>query len=49
MKFHRNKIQLKQMQVKYLSHVVSGDRLKPDLDKIEAVERQPNSMDVQSI
>jgi len=48
-KFNRNKIQLNKMQVKYLGYVVLGDRLKPDSDKIEAVEKMPIPTDVQGI
>ena len=44
-KFNKAKIQLYQSEVKYLGHIVSGDGLKPDPEKLEAIDRMPNPED----
>lgn len=48
-KFNRKKIQLNQSQVKYLGHIVSVEGLKPDPDKLEAIDNMPNPTDKQGI
>lgn len=44
-KFNKDKIQLNRSEVKYLGHIVSSDRLKPDPDKILAIQHMPEPQD----
>lgn len=48
-KFNRDKIQLNQSEVNYLGHIVSKEGLKPDPEKVRAIENMPNPEDKQGI
>lgn len=41
-RFNREKIQHNQSEVNYLGHIVSKDGLKPDPEKVKAIEQMPN-------
>ena len=44
-KFNREKIQLNRSEVRYLGHIVSAEGLKPDPDKVQAIDQMPNPKD----
>ena len=44
-KFNREMIQHNRSEVKYLGHIVSKDGMKPDTDKIRAIEKVPEPTD----
>ncbi|BES91778.1 Reverse transcriptase (RNA-dependent DNA polymerase) [Nesidiocoris tenuis] len=48
-KFNRDKIKLKQKSVKYMGHIVSSEGLKPDPDKIRAINDMRYPRDVQEV
>ena len=48
-KFNRKKIQLNQTEVRYLGHIVSKDGLRPDPDKIAAIEAMPDPTDREGV
>ena len=41
LKLNSNKMKLRQEEVKFMGHVISSDGLKPDPDKITAIENMP--------
>ena len=48
-KFNRKKIQLNQTEVRYLGHIVSKDGLRPDPEKIEAINSMPDPADREGV
>ena len=44
-KFNKEKIQLNRSEVKYLGHLVSSEGLKPDPDKVMAIQQMPEPQD----
>ena len=48
-KFNRDKMQLNQREVKYLGHIVSSEGLRPDPEKVEAINLMPDPTDSKGI
>ncbi|PFX18959.1 Retrovirus-related Pol polyprotein from transposon 17.6 [Stylophora pistillata] len=43
LKLNKNKVKLRQAEVKFMGHVISRDGLKPDPDKVTAIKNMPKS------
>ena len=41
LKLNKNKVKLRQAEVKFMGHVISRDGLKPDPDKVTAIKNMP--------
>ena len=48
-KFNKDKMQLNKKEVKYLGHIVSADGLRPDPEKVQAINEMPNPTDSKGI
>ena len=48
-KFNKDKLQLNQHEVKYLGHIVSAEGLRPDPEKVLAINDMPNPTDSKGI